>query len=117
MTRAVLALLLLIAVIAGYSGDALAHAGMAGHGTVVTDEAVPVSGAAAVPADADRSSGHLPAGKCCMAAAGCGSAGSIPAGAPLLPLPEQVSTVELVAILDTPRSLELPVADRPPRST
>jgi len=114
--RAALALLLLIAVIAGFSGDALAHAGMAGHGTVVTDEAVPMSDATAVPADTDRSSGHLPAGKCCMTAAGCGSSGSIPAGVPLLPLPERVSTVERIAILDAPRSLDLPVADRPPRS-
>lgn len=115
MIRAVLALLLLIAAIAGFSGDARAHAGMAGHGTVAADEAAPTAAADQAPAGADRSSSHLPAGKCCMTAAGCGSVGSIPVAAPLLPVPGRIATAEPAATPDVPDSLDLPVADRPPR--
>lgn len=113
MIRAVLALLLLIAVIAGFSGDARAHAGIADHGSASAEQ--PVAEATPAPANADRSPGHLPVGKCCMTAAGCGGAGSILADGPLLPVPARVATTEPPAALDAPRGLDLPVADRPPR--
>ena len=116
MLRAVPALLLLIVVIAGFSGEARAHAGMAGHGSEVAGDAAAVSEAAAVPAGTERSPDHLPAGECCMTTAGCGNAGSILAGTPLLPVPGGAATAEPAAMPDVPDSLDLPVADRPPRS-
>lgn len=121
MIRAVLALLLFV-VIAGFSGEARAHAGMAGHGAVVVsgaaaaDNVASTGDAFAIPVASERSPGHLPAGKCCMTAAGCGNAGSLLAGVPPLPVPGQVAAVHLQAAVDAPRSLDPPVADRPPRS-
>ena len=112
--RLLAALLLLLALgIAGAPGEARAHAGM-GHETVAGESPAIVEAGQASSDSGEPRNHHRPAGQCCLTAAACGG-GTILMSAPLVPVPQRQAPVAGSVIVRTPRSVDLPVADRPPR--
>ena len=58
---------------------------------------------------------HMPGTHGCRYAAGCSGVGSADIRTPSVPLPQQVAEPLHVAVAHTPRSVDLPREDRPPR--
>lgn len=58
---------------------------------------------------------HMPGTHGCRYAAGCSGVGSADIRTPSVPLPRQVAEPLHVAAAHTPRSVDLPLEDRPPR--
>jgi len=104
-------LVLLTLAVASAPGVSLAHTGH----EAVTGRAAEAS-AIQAPSDSGGSPDHhLPVGQCCLTAAACGG-GSILVSAPLVPVPERQAPIGVAALVRALHSVDLPVADRPPRT-
>ena len=117
MLRACLCLLRLLIVTGLGPSDARAHAGMDMQTVATVSAGVEPAGPPipASPAKQRTPHQHTPGGMSCVTAAGCSGAGSLSSEGPGVPAPGSVATADPLAALRPPRSIDLPLDDRPPR--